>query len=162
MATRKRISSCLRSHPTRRNLFGPVDHEQLQLEYKNALRKDLEDTSRRWSFDFLTEKPLKGGNFHWEVVPGTNVPLPYWPCQIQGGTQRASTAGKIRVGTSQSEKKNVPRTPEKYSGNFQNLEKTPGKGENNTLKRKQTNLTGMSPDVGEWIDRGHDIWVGLY
>ncbi|XP_071376855.1 cyclin-dependent kinase inhibitor 1 isoform X2 [Centroberyx affinis] len=148
MATHKRILSVLGNGPTRRNLFGPVDREQLQAEYQAALRKDLEDASHRWGFDFVSEKPLEGGDFQWEGVPGTKVPLLYRPCMLglgQVGGQRATGArvnrSRARVGPPQSEKENIPRTPERRVLNLENLEKTPERGDNARLKRKQTNIT---------------------
>lgn len=149
MAPHKRILSTLGNGPTRRNLFGPVDREQLQAEYQAALRKDLEDASQRWGFDFISEKPLEGGDFQWEGVPGTKVPLLYRSCMLGLGQvdgQRSAGAAvksplRPRVGPSQSEKENIPRTPERCAFKLENLEKTPEKVENTGLKRKQTNIT---------------------
>ncbi len=111
--------------PARRNLFGPVDHEQLQLEYRDALRKDLEDASRRWGFDFATETPLEGGDFQWEGVSEVKVPILY-----RAGHRSRSGSGKD----------NVPRTPERFGTVPQDVEKTPEK--RTELKRKQTSITG--------------------
>ncbi|XP_016421665.1 cyclin-dependent kinase inhibitor 1-like [Sinocyclocheilus rhinocerous] len=127
MAMHKRILRALGNIPTRRNLFGPVDREQLQLEYRDALRKDLEEASRRWSFDFVSETPLEGGDFQWEWVSGEKVPVLYRACQ-EGKHPR------LRVG-----KENIPRTPERFSAVPQDVEKTPEKS--TELKRKQTNIT---------------------
>lgn len=115
-----RILRALGNGPTRRNLFGPVDREQLHLEYRDALRKDLEDASRRWSFDFVSERPLEGGDFQWEGVSGVRVPVLYRCCESAG-------------------KENAPRTPERFSPVPQDVEKTPEKRAE--LKRKQTNIT---------------------
>jgi len=72
MASHKRILRSLGNNgPTKRNLFGPVDRERLQLEYQESLRKDLEDASRRWDFDFFSEKPVDGGDFQWENLEKT-------------------------------------------------------------------------------------------
>lgn len=141
MATHKRILSSLGNGPTRRNLFGPVDREQLRVEYQAALRKDLEEASRRWGFDFISDKPLESSDFQWEGIPGTKVPLLYRSCMLglgRGEVQAAVYPKVRRVSPSDSEKENIPRTPERY---IHNLEKTPEKGENSGLKRKQTNLT---------------------
>ncbi|XP_055725463.1 cyclin-dependent kinase inhibitor 1-like isoform X2 [Salvelinus fontinalis] len=146
MASRKRILSSLGKGPARRNLFGPVDHEQLQQEYQNALRRDLEDACHRWGFDFLSEKPLAGGDFQWEGVLGTKLPLLYQPCLLgQGEAQRegglTAITGGVRAGPLHRGKENIPCTPEKCGANHQNLEKTPDKKENTNPKTKQTNLT---------------------
>lgn len=154
MATHKRILSSLGNGPTRRNLFGPVDREQLQLDYKDALRKDLEEASQRWGFDFFSEKPLEGGDFQWEGVPGTKVPLLYRSCMVGLGKVEgrrvvgaAASPSMVRARPSQSEKENIPLSPERCVVNFQKLERTPEKVEKNRLKRKQTNITGMRFDA---------------
>ncbi|XP_029631136.1 cyclin-dependent kinase inhibitor 1 isoform X1 [Salmo trutta] len=140
MASRKRILSSPEKSPARQNLFGPVDREQLQQDYQDTLRRDLEDACRRWGFDFLSDKPLAGGDFQWEEVLGTKVPLFYLPCLLgQGDAQKigglAASTGRVRAGPWHRGKENIPCTPEKYGANLQNLEKP------NKLKRKQTNLT---------------------
>ncbi|XP_053943921.1 cyclin-dependent kinase inhibitor 1 isoform X2 [Cuculus canorus] len=50
-----------------RNLFGPVDHHQLQNDFEDLLRQQLEEAQQRWNFDFETETPLEG-HFKWERV----------------------------------------------------------------------------------------------
>lgn len=145
MATHKRILCSLGNGPTRRNLFGPVDREQLSVEYQAALRKDLEEASRRWGFDFISDKPLESSDFQWEGVPGTKVPLLYRSCMFGLGlapghseVEAAVYPKAGRVGPSESEKENILRTPERCT---YNLEKTPEKRESTGLKRKQTNIT---------------------
>ncbi|XP_059400144.1 cyclin-dependent kinase inhibitor 1-like [Carassius carassius] len=123
MAMDKRILRSLGNGRARRNLFGPVDREQLQLEYLDALRKDLEEASRRWSFDFLSETPLEGGDFLWEGVSKEKLPVLY----------RASREVQPRG------KENILGTPERFSTVSQDVEKTPEK--RTELKRKQTNIT---------------------
>ncbi|XP_072238291.1 cyclin-dependent kinase inhibitor 1 isoform X1 [Leuresthes tenuis] len=146
MASHKRILGTLRTNgPARRNLFGPVDREQLRAEYQAALSKDLEEASHRWGFDFISDKPLESSNFKWEGIPGTRVPLIYRSRLLGAGRsegQRAKVTPKGRgVEPPQSEKENIPRTPERCELNLESLEKTPERGENTGLKRKQTNLT---------------------
>ncbi|XP_053172650.1 cyclin-dependent kinase inhibitor 1 isoform X1 [Scomber japonicus] len=151
MATHKRILSTLstlRNGPTRRNLFGPVDREQLQVEYQASIRKDLEEASQRWGFDFISDKPLESSDFQWEGVPGTKVPLLYRSCmfdQEQVESQRAadvkvSPKGR-KVAPPHNEKENIPLSPRRCSLKLENVEKTPQKTGNTALKRKQTNLT---------------------
>lgn len=43
--------------------------------------------------------------------------------------------------SAQSEKENIPRTPERCLQLLEKLEKTPERGESRGLKRKQTNIT---------------------
>ncbi|KAF7670171.1 hypothetical protein LDENG_00068100 [Lucifuga dentata] len=145
MAPHKRILRTLRNGPTRRNLFGPVDREQLQIEYQAALQKDLEEASWRWSFDFISEEPLQGGEFQWEGIPATKVPFLYRSCllghkQAQGQrtAEKTITLSGERVRFPQSEKENIPCNPERCP---LSLEKTPEKSESTGVKRKQTNIT---------------------
>ncbi|XP_003200962.1 cyclin-dependent kinase inhibitor 1 isoform X1 [Danio rerio] len=136
MAAHKRILRSLGNGPTRRSLFGPVDREQLQREYRAALRRDLEDASRRWSFDFASEKPLEGGDFHWEGVSGVRVPLLYRACQEK---QQKRPCEAHQPGQSAAGKENIPKTPERCAALPHEVEKTPEKS--SELKRKQTNIT---------------------
>lgn len=148
MASHKRILGVLRKRPARRNLFGPVDREQLQVEYQAAMLSDLQEASKRWGFDFSLDKPLESSDFQWEGVPSTRVPLLYRSClqdlgQAEGQRSAATVTPKRgRVETAQSEKENIPGTPGKCTHSQEMLEKTPEKGENTGLKRKQTNITG--------------------
>ncbi|KFQ15154.1 Cyclin-dependent kinase inhibitor 1, partial [Leptosomus discolor] len=48
-----------------RNLFGPVDHHQLQNDFEDLFRQHLEEAQQRWNFNFETETPLEG-HFEWE------------------------------------------------------------------------------------------------
>lgn len=149
MASPKRILSALRSNePARRTLFGPVDREQLQVEYQTALREDLEEASHRWGFDFISDKPLETSDFQWEGIPGTRVPLLYRSCMVgvgQGKSRRAAETAVPpkggRVEPPQCEKENIPHTQERCSLKLESREKTPERAEHSALKRKQTNIT---------------------
>lgn len=50
-----------------RNLFGPVDHQQLQQDFEDKMRQQLEEAQQRWNFNFETETPLEG-QFKWERI----------------------------------------------------------------------------------------------
>ncbi|NXK00377.1 CDN1A inhibitor, partial [Corythaixoides concolor] len=43
-----------------RNLFGPVDHEQLQQDFQHTLRNSIERARQKWNFDFLRDTPVEG------------------------------------------------------------------------------------------------------
>lgn len=54
----------------RRNIFGPVDHE----ECRNFVTRELEELATQasdyWGFDFVTEVPISGhARFKWEPTP---------------------------------------------------------------------------------------------
>lgn len=145
MATNKHILSSLGNGPTRRNLFGPVDRELLQVEYQAALQKDLEEATQRWGYDFISDKPLDNSDFQWEGIPGTKVPLLYRSCML--GVGQSTAKAKVsprggRVEPPHNDKENIPGTPERCILNMKCLEKTPEKRENTAVKRKQTNITG--------------------
>ncbi|KAK5872417.1 hypothetical protein PBY51_013124 [Eleginops maclovinus] len=146
MAPHKQTLSALGNSPARRSLFGPVDREQLQVEYKAALRRDLDQACQRWGFDFISDKPLEHSVFQWEGIPGTEVPLLYRSCMPGLGHtegQRAAEAAlkpwaRERVGQPHSEKENIRCSPERCE---LHPEKTPERREDTGLKRKQTNIT---------------------
>ncbi|XP_053301161.1 cyclin-dependent kinase inhibitor 1 isoform X1 [Pleuronectes platessa] len=148
MDAHKGIKSSLGKCPARRNLFGPVDREQLQRDYQAALRRGLEEASRRWGFDFISNQPLESSSFQWEGIPGTEMPLFYRSCTlVLGQTEGQRSAGlkvatkRARVEPPQNEKENIPDSPNTCELNLQNFEKTPEIGESAGAKRKQTNLT---------------------
>ncbi|NXE47482.1 CDN1B inhibitor, partial [Chauna torquata] len=48
-----------------RNLFGPVNHEELNRDLKKH-RKEMEEAcQRKWNFDFQNHKPLEG-RYEWQ------------------------------------------------------------------------------------------------
>ncbi|XP_012719143.2 cyclin-dependent kinase inhibitor 1 isoform X1 [Fundulus heteroclitus] len=144
MASHKSMLSPLGgTRRARRNLFGPVDRDQLQVDYQAALRKDLDEASRRWGFDFKSDEPLETGDFKWEGVPETRVPLLYRSCVVaprRAEGPRVADAAVLTKGA-RVEKENLPQTPEKRAGELEALERTPEKGDTAGLKRKQTNIT---------------------
>lgn len=147
MASHKRILGALRSGTARRNLFGPVDRDQLRVECRAALRKDLEEASARWGFDFVSDKPMENSRFRWEGVPGSRVPLLYRsrlldPRQPERAAEATLGRKESRGPGSPSEKENTPCSPQRCPVDAESLEKTPEKGERVGLKRKQTNITG--------------------
>lgn len=147
MASQKQILGTPANGPVRRNLFGPVDRDQLQAEYQAALRKDVEEASKRWGFDFISNKPMENSDFQWESVPGSKVPLVYRSCmpdpqQPEKAAEATPKPKRSRVLASPNEKENIPCSPQRCPKDMESLEKTPVKRESKGLKRKQTNITG--------------------
>lgn len=60
-----------------RNLFGPVDHEELKKELKGHLRAIDEASTETYNFDFSTYTPLPHGRFIWTAVESTDLPSFY-------------------------------------------------------------------------------------
>ncbi|XP_013886432.1 cyclin-dependent kinase inhibitor 1C [Austrofundulus limnaeus] len=65
----RRTSAC-------RNLFGPVDHEELSRDTKAKLRELMERDQQRWNFNFGTSTPMTG-DYEWEAVPADKIPAFY-------------------------------------------------------------------------------------
>ncbi|XP_014681711.1 PREDICTED: cyclin-dependent kinase inhibitor 1B-like [Priapulus caudatus] len=51
----------------RRNLFGPVDHDQVKRDLEIKLTEMHELENKKWNFDFTKESPLPG-KFAWQRV----------------------------------------------------------------------------------------------
>lgn len=73
----------LKVGPVRRNLFGPVDHKQLQQDFERLLCMSVESANKRWNFDFQKEKPGKGSDVEWEELSCRDVPSFYRSCQVR-------------------------------------------------------------------------------
>lgn len=145
MTSHERILGPLGNSPARRNLFGPVDQDQLQVEYQACLRKDLEEASNRWGFDFLSDKPIENSDFQWEGVPGSKVPMVYRSCPPDPQQPKRATGAALKPKGSRATpngKENIPCSPKRCPMDVESLEKTPEKRDSTGLKRKQTNLTG--------------------
>ncbi|KAM4617775.1 cyclin-dependent kinase inhibitor 1C [Discoglossus pictus] len=81
-----------RTYPYRRtavcrNLFGPVDHEDLNRELHSKLQEIQEESSHKWDFDFQRDVPLPGTRYQWEEASAHTVPAfyrsPYTvPCRL--------------------------------------------------------------------------------
>ncbi|KAM3609211.1 uncharacterized protein V6R79_011060 [Siganus canaliculatus] len=59
-----------------RNLFGPVDHDELSRDMKDKLREISERDQQRWNFNFEANTPLVG-DYEWEEVPVDKTPAFY-------------------------------------------------------------------------------------
>uniref|UniRef100_A0A671VFT5 Cyclin-dependent kinase inhibitor 1-like n=2 Tax=Sparus aurata TaxID=8175 RepID=A0A671VFT5_SPAAU len=73
----------LKVGPVRRNLFGPVDHQQLQKDFERLLCMSVEVANKRWNFDFQSERPGEGSNIEWEELRCQDVPVFYRSCTVR-------------------------------------------------------------------------------
>ncbi|XP_041852135.1 cyclin-dependent kinase inhibitor 1C-like [Melanotaenia boesemani] len=89
-----------------RNLFGPVDHDELNRDMKDKLREISERDQLRWNFNFDADTPLEG-DYKWEEVPVDKTPAFYQDCLQNGRTRVPATPVKQRP-SSDSE---LPETP---------------------------------------------------
>nr|XP_055046347.1 cyclin-dependent kinase inhibitor 1D [Misgurnus anguillicaudatus] len=71
----------------RRNLFGPVDHQQLQQDFQRLISMSVEIAKQRWNFDFQRDKPVSG-TIEWEELPCQDVPAFYHNCVVRPGMPR--------------------------------------------------------------------------
>ncbi|XP_065792691.1 cyclin-dependent kinase inhibitor 1C isoform X1 [Muntiacus reevesi] len=61
-----------------RNLFGPVDHEELGRELQMRLAELNAEDQRRWDYNFQLDMPLPGpGRLQWTEVDSESVPAFY-------------------------------------------------------------------------------------
>ncbi|KAL4641025.1 cyclin-dependent kinase inhibitor 1-like isoform X1 [Arapaima gigas] len=74
----------LRTDPVCRNLFGPVDHQQLQQDFQRLLHMSVEEATRRWNFDFQRDQPAPGAT-EWEELQCRDVPSFYHSCMVKSG-----------------------------------------------------------------------------
>lgn len=62
----------------RRDLFGPVNHEDAQAFVDKELATIRKRDTERWGFDFCREVPVDNSRFRWErVTPEENIPEAY-------------------------------------------------------------------------------------
>lgn len=73
-----------------RNLFGPVDHEELNCEMKRRLQEISERDQSRWNFNFEQNVPLPG-NYEWEEIAATTTPS-FYQESVHNGKARAGNA----------------------------------------------------------------------
>ncbi|XP_053174745.1 cyclin-dependent kinase inhibitor 1B-like [Scomber japonicus] len=96
----RRTSAC-------RNLFGPVDHEELNKEMKSKLREISERDQQRWNFNFEANTPLDG-DYKWEEVPVDKTPEFYQDSTQDSRTRVPSTPVKQRPSSDSA----APETPQ--------------------------------------------------
>ncbi len=73
-----------------RNLFGPVDHEELHGEMKRKLQEISERDQSRWNFNFETNSPLPG-DYEWEAISEDTVPF-FYKDKVQSPRARAAAS----------------------------------------------------------------------
>ncbi|KAK2892573.1 hypothetical protein Q8A67_012561 [Cirrhinus molitorella] len=74
----------------RRNLFGPVDHQQLQQDFQRLFCMNVEVAKQRWDFDFQRDQPVPG-RIEWEELRCQDVPVFYHGCVVRSGMAKQTT-----------------------------------------------------------------------
>lgn len=80
-----------------RNLFGPVDHEELNCEMKRRLQEISERDQSRWNFNFEQNVPLPG-NYEWEEIAESTMPT-FYQETVRNGKARAGNANDAESST---------------------------------------------------------------
>ncbi|KAK7170151.1 hypothetical protein R3I94_000403 [Phoxinus phoxinus] len=73
-----------------RNLFGPVDHEELHCEMTRKLQEISERDQTRWNFNFETNSPLPG-DYEWEAISEDAMPF-FYKDKVQNKRARAAAS----------------------------------------------------------------------
>ncbi|XP_026167966.1 cyclin-dependent kinase inhibitor 1B [Mastacembelus armatus] len=76
-----------------RNLFGPVDHDELSREMKAKMREISERDQQKWNFNFEANTPLDG-DYQWEEAPVDKTPAFYRDSVQNDRTQVPATPVK--------------------------------------------------------------------
>ncbi|XP_061570334.1 cyclin-dependent kinase inhibitor 1D isoform X2 [Cololabis saira] len=69
--------------PVRRNLFGSVNHQQLQRDFQRLLCMGVEEANKRWNFDFQSDRPGNGSSIEWTELRRQDVPAFYHSCTVR-------------------------------------------------------------------------------
>ncbi|XP_040895334.1 cyclin-dependent kinase inhibitor 1C [Toxotes jaculatrix] len=88
-----------------RNLFGPLDHDELSQDMKAKMREISERDQQRWNFNFETNTPLEG-DYEWEEVAVDKTPVFYQDSVQNGRTRVPETPVKKPVSDAA-----LPETP---------------------------------------------------
>uniref|UniRef100_A0A493T5T8 Cyclin-dependent kinase inhibitor domain-containing protein n=1 Tax=Anas platyrhynchos platyrhynchos TaxID=8840 RepID=A0A493T5T8_ANAPP len=129
----------------RRNLFGPVDHKQLQQDFQHMLHNGAKGAQQKWNFDFLQDRPVEG-LLQWEGLEGRKVPA-FYSCVV--GEARRPLQHLYR-----------PLDREDNSHHFAQIALTEKPKTSMKIgakripegkKRRQTSLTGDNNEINRWI-----------
>ncbi|XP_073694349.1 cyclin-dependent kinase inhibitor 1D [Garra rufa] len=120
----------------RRNLFGPVDHQQLQQDFQRLFCMNVEVAKQRWNFDFQRDQPVPGC-IEWEELRFQDVPVFYHSSVVRSGMAKQTTVEACSSPSIATEKYLELRTrgalrgtkPEKRMATLQGV------------KRRQANIT---------------------
>lgn len=52
----------------KKNLFGPVDHEQLENDLNEQIKQINDEKKEKWGFDFSKGEPLEGSSIEWVTI----------------------------------------------------------------------------------------------
>lgn len=138
----------LKVGPARRNLFGPVDHQQLQQDFERLFCKSVEVANKRWNFNFQTYKPGAGSNIEWEELRCQDVPTFYHSHTVRPVARPGVGMKKGKRRSSSSSSEDSPGSSSSSGSGDEYLEVTT-RGVYRlkwTGKRRQSSITGQSTE----------------
>lgn len=112
--------------PIRRNLFGPLNHQQCLKFAQDEMEKMAQADSRRWNFDFNNMKPTEGF-FSWQrvqdndavIAEGSDVP------DITCNTSNATTCLTTSTSTNRASQTCTPSPQPTTTKSIKRLQKLP-------------------------------------
>lgn len=145
----------LKAGPVRKNLFGPVDHQQLQQDFQRLFCMSVEVANKRWNFDFQSDVPLEGSNIQWEALRCQDVPAFYRSCTVRPLARSGAEKTKERRRTSSLSGEGSPGSSASSGSGDEYLEVTT-RGcyrIQRTGKRRQAAITGEFAGLA-WLRQG--------
>ncbi|XP_058858029.1 cyclin-dependent kinase inhibitor 1C-like [Acipenser ruthenus] len=132
-----------------RNLFGPIDHDELNREMKSKLREISERDQRRWNFNFETSTPLEGGHYEWEESEVDATPVFYRESIQMGKTRitvpvRAKTSlDTIKNSMDSNSSQELSSPPSQENDRLSDLDSIVRSGETNQENRSDKLNSGI-------------------
>lgn len=140
----------------RRNLFGPVDHQQLQQDFQRLFCMNVEIAKQRWNFDFQMDQPVPGC-IEWEELRCQDVPVFYHSCVFRPGVAK-QTVEACSSPAMATEKYLELQTRGTLRGTKPEKRMAALLG----VKRRQASITGKTVDiVVTFHSQGHSVMVRL-
>uniref|UniRef100_A0A8C6NRH3 Cyclin-dependent kinase inhibitor domain-containing protein n=1 Tax=Nothobranchius furzeri TaxID=105023 RepID=A0A8C6NRH3_NOTFU len=145
--------------PVCRSLFGPVDHDQLRLDFQLHLKEMSEQDTRRWNFSFQSNAPLHG-RFQWEEMSSACTVSFY-----QESKQLRISAGRPRTEEDESlsnEEKHICKNQENCSSiSNKPTSLTEGRFSDNCISFHRNTACSIFPHNTFLIARRHKTLIHL-
>ncbi|KAF6718549.1 Cyclin-dependent kinase inhibitor 1C [Oryzias melastigma] len=101
--------------PARRNLFGPVDHQQLQKDFQRLLCMNVEVANKRWNFDFQRDTPGEdGSSVEWVGLRCQDVPAFYHSCTLRPVSRAAKAARRASTSSGEGSPRSSSSSGDEY------------------------------------------------
>lgn len=138
----------------RRNLFGPVDHQQLQQDFQRLFCMNMEVAKQRWNFDFQKDQPVHGC-IEWEELQCQDVPVFYHSCVVRSGMTKQTTVDACSAPSMATEKYLELRT----RGTLRGIKPEKRMAALLGVKRRQANITGKTVAIVVIFHSRGYIWI---